>query len=104
MRHARQTLIAMAVFGGFTTYLAVAAQAQIACDKRDSIVAALGEKYGETRRGGGLTAPTAIVEIWASDETGTWTIITTNPQGLTCIMAVGTDWQNDFATLAGKGA
>jgi hypothetical protein len=50
-----------------------AAQAQIACGARDSVVRNLGEKYGEVRRGGGLTGSTAIYEIWASEDAGTVT-------------------------------
>ena len=71
------------------------AQAQMACGTRDSVVAKLGDKYGEVRRGGGLAGPTAIFEIWASEATGTWTILKTTPNGLTCVMAVGEDWQDD---------
>ena len=71
------------------------AQAQMACGTRDSVVEKLGEKYGEVRRGGGLAGPTTIFEIWASDVTGTWTILKTTPNGFTCIMAVGDGWHDD---------
>ncbi len=71
------------------------AQAQMACGTRDSVVAKLGDKYGEVRRGGGLAGPTAIFEIWASEATGSWTILKTTPNGLTCIIAVGDAWQDD---------
>ncbi len=77
------------------------AQAQMACGTRDTVVEKLGEKYGETRRGVGLAGPTAIFEIWASEATGTWTILKTTPNGQTCIMAVGDNWRNltpDYAT------
>ena len=87
-------------------WFAAAAQAQMVCGTRDSVVARLSEDYGETRRGGGLADPLAIFEIWASDETGTWTILETTPDGFTCIMAVGTDWQSDAVTtlITGDGA
>jgi len=71
------------------------AQAQMACGTRDSVVAKLGDKYGEVRRGGGLAGSTAIFEIWASEATGSWTILKTTPDGKTCIMAVGEGWQDD---------
>ncbi len=71
------------------------AQAQMACGTRDSVVAKLGENYGEVRRGGGLAGPTAIFEIWASEATGSWTILKTTSNGLTCVMAVGDGWQDD---------
>ncbi len=71
------------------------AQAQMACGTRDSVVAKLGDKYGEVRRGGGLAGPTAIFEIWASEATGSWTILKTMPNGMACIVAVGEGWQDD---------
>jgi hypothetical protein len=71
------------------------AQAQMACGTRDSVVAKLGDKYGEVRRGGGLAGPTVIFEIWASEATGTWTILKTTTNGLAFIMAVGVGWHDD---------
>ncbi len=75
------------------------AQAQMVCGTRDSVVANLGDKYGEVRRGAGLAGTTAIFEIWASESTGTWTILKTTPNGLTCIMAVGDGWHDDAAKV-----
>ncbi len=80
------------------------AQAQMACGARDSVVAKLGEKYGEVRRGGGLAGPTAIFEIWASEATGSWTILKTTPNGLTCIIAVGDAWQDDAGEVIPAGS
>ncbi len=72
------------------------AAAQMACGTRDSVVEKLGEKYGETRRGGGLAGPTMVFEIWASGEPPyTWTILKITPNGWTCIMAVGDGWYDD---------
>ncbi len=80
------------------------AQAQMACGTRDSIVATLGDKYGEVRHGGGLAGSTAIFEIWASEATGTWTILKTSPDGMACIMAVGDCWQDDAGELTAAGS
>ena len=83
------------------------AQAQMACGTRDSVVEKLGDKYGEVSSGGGLAGPTAHIEIWASEATGTWTILKTTPNGFTCIMAVGDGWQDDAGgveKMAGEGA
>ncbi len=79
------------------------AQAQMACGTRDAVVAKLGEKYGEVRRGGGLAGPTAIFEIWASEATGTWTILKTTPDGLACVMAVGDGWHDDAGEAIAAG-
>ncbi len=88
---------------GMTAAAPPDAQAQLACGMRDSVVAKLGENYGEVRRGGGLAGPTAIFEIWASDVTGSWTILKTTPNGLTCIMAVGDGWQDDAGEVIATG-
>ena len=74
------------------------------CGARDSVVATLGKKYGEIRRGGGLAGPTAIFEIWASEATGTWTILMTSPDGMACVMAAGDVWQDDFGELTPAGS
>lgn len=65
------------------------------CANRDQIVERLKTKYSETFAGGGLQASQAaqsVVEVWASQETGTFTVILTTPEGLACIVATGTDW------------
>ena len=75
-----------------------------ACDTRNYVVTTLGEKYGEAWRGGGLSGPTAIFEIWASDKPPrTWTILKTTPDGIACIMAVGDSWHDDTGKLTPIG-
>ncbi|MDH3668314.1 MAG: hypothetical protein OEN23_15410 [Paracoccaceae bacterium] len=88
---------------GVVTLTSIGADAQVACGQRDAVVAKLGEKYGEVRRGGGLTGSTAIFEVWASDATGTWTILKTTPDGLSCVMAVGDGWHDDGGELSKVG-
>ncbi len=85
-------------------FITTPVQAQIACDTRDSIVETLGKVYGEVRRGRGMAGPLAIFEIWASEETGSWTILKTTPNGLTCIMAVGDGWHDDTGELTPSGS
>lgn len=65
----------------------------VSCGPRVSIVEKLGEVYGESRRGAGLMAgEDALVEIYVSEESGTWTVLKSLPNGISCIMAVGSDW------------
>lgn len=71
------------------------ASAQMVCGERASIVSQLEERYGESRRSIGLQEGRGIVEVWASDETGTWSIVITTPQGMTCLMAAGEAFQSD---------
>ncbi len=69
------------------------AAAQMACGTHASMIASLDLKFGETRRGFGLSGPKLIFEVWASDETGTWTILQVYPSGTACLMASGKYWQ-----------
>ncbi len=75
--------------------LASTASAQIPCGERDVIVAQLGSKYGETRRSYGTTVLNGVVlliETWAS-ESGSWTILRTRPDGVTCLLGAGQGYE-----------
>lgn len=63
------------------------------CDSREAVTALLNDRYGETRRSVGLAGPAAVMEVYASDETGTWSITMTLPDGRMCLMASGSDYQ-----------
>ncbi len=71
------------------------------CAKREMVVERLQSKYSESLAGGGLQASKdtqTLVEVWASEKTGTFTVILTTPEGLACVVATGTDWhQNTLA-------
>ena len=66
--------------------------ADAVCGARADVVARLGRDYGETRRGHGLQRATAVVEVFASEATGSWTIIVTSPNGVACLVAAGEHW------------
>ncbi len=79
------------------------AAAQTTCGTHASMIASLDMKYSETRRGGGLAGPSAVFEIWASDNPPfTWTILKVMPNGMACVMAVGEDWQTDPPVAPGE--
>ncbi len=65
------------------------AQANKNCGQRDSIVQRLAQKYGESRQALGLGTQGAVVEIFASEDSGSWTITVTLPTGATCLLATG---------------
>lgn len=68
--------------------------AQATCFDRDDLVAKLKKSYGENFAGGGLQNAESIVEIWFSEEQGTWTVLKTRADGKSCIMASGTNWRD----------
>ncbi len=75
------------------TAISTSAQAQAVCGSRDNIIAQLKQKYGETRRSVGLQQGRGVVEIFASEETGSWTILVTDTRGHSCLMAAGEAFQ-----------
>ena len=60
------------------------------CAPRDAVLNRLAKSYGEIQQSQGLGANNAIIEVFASDTTGSWTITVTMPSGLTCLVA---SWQ-----------
>jgi hypothetical protein len=66
--------------------------AQSVCGKREDIVKRLNTGFEEQPRSAGLAADGNLVEVFASKE-GSWTIIFTKLGGLTCLVAVGDNWQ-----------
>ena len=70
---------------------ATPATAQIYCGPRDKIVKNLKEKFQEQSGGMGLSRG-VLFEIWASAKTGTFTILSTTPQNISCVMTAGKDW------------
>lgn len=84
-----------------TTAAPAAAQGQQMCASRAQVVGMLASRYGESVRGMGLANQNRVIEIFASDETGTWTITMTMPNGMTCLMASGRHYETVAALPEG---
>lgn len=88
MTAAFKALVAASGLIALTTGTATAQNMQN-CAPRESVLDRLASGYGETRQSMGLGANNHVVEVFASNETGTWTITVTMPNGLTCLVASG---------------
>lgn len=86
----KRIVTAALVFG--MTATAPPAQAQVPCASRDKLVDQLEKKHGEAVAGIGLAGPNALYEIWTSPKTGSWTILLTRPDKISCVIATGQDW------------
>lgn len=64
------------------------------CAPRDDVIKRLAETYGETRRGIGIARQGAVMELYASDQSGSWTITVTLPDGMTCLVASGQAYED----------
>ncbi len=65
------------------------------CGAREDLVTQLREKFSEELTVGGLQQAgdeTTIFEVWSSGKTGTYTVLISNPNGVSCVVAAGTDF------------
>ncbi|MAM62081.1 hypothetical protein [Maritimibacter sp. UBA3975] len=84
---------------------AAAAQSNT-CAARDRVVEHLSDRFGEARQSIGLATGNRVVEMFASPETGTWTLVMTTPDGRSCIIGAGQAWErlDEEVTPAGQPA
>jgi hypothetical protein len=98
--------VLMATFAVLALAAPSTAQDTRNCAARETVVDRLANTYGETRRSMGLGANNAVVEVFASHDSGSWTITVTLPNGITCLVASGQAFEAlaDAPPAKGKGA
>lgn len=69
------------------------ATAQQSCADRASVIKHLAGKYSETPIAAGLSHSGGVIEVLASRNGASWTIIITLPSGVSCPVAAGETWQ-----------
>lgn len=70
-----------------------AAHAEPQCNTRDSVLSQLKEKYNEVPVNLGVTHNGGLIEVIASPEGKSWSILITSPQGMSCLVAAGEGWR-----------
>ena len=75
----------------------------VACGERGKLLARLGKDYSEQPVATGLAADGSRFEILAS-EAGSFTVLLTRPNGLTCLVAEGQNWQSIQKAVGDIGA
>lgn len=73
------------------------------CAAHEQVVERLAERYGETLQSMGMHSSNGLLEVYASEETGTWTILVTSPDGTACLLAAGQMWEADAKPLIKPG-
>lgn len=63
------------------------------CDQRARVIGHLAQKYQETPVAIGVTTSGGMVEVLTTGDGGTWTIILSNPNGTSCLVAAGEGWR-----------
>ena len=54
----------------------------------------LDQKFAEIPAALGLQSNGHLVQVYASKDGATWTIVTTRPDGVSCIVAAGKSWES----------
>lgn len=76
------------------------------CAQRDDVISKLQTSYSEQLAFGGLQksrGAQSVMEVWTSKETGSYTVLVTHANGISCIVAVGTDFFEAIPTDAADG-
>lgn len=80
----------------------VLAQGNLNCQARDKIVERLQVRFDEQLMGRGLQGQIRLLEIFASTDGSSWTILQTHANGTSCVVASGTNWmENQLKLLPG---
>jgi hypothetical protein len=68
------------------------------CAEHDSMVRVLDGKYKEKLSTYGVAGHKDKVEVFVS-KSGTFTILSTRPDGISCVIAAGEDWEMELKNL-----
>ena len=83
---------AAALMGPLGAHAHAHAQTQL-CGQRASVIGSLAEKYREAPVAVGVTSTGGIVEVLTTSDGATWSIIVSNPNGTSCLVAAGEGWR-----------
>lgn len=87
--------LALTLGASFTATQAAAQQPAVTEHaSRDQVVQILGSRYGEAPVARGLTDTGSMMEVFATTDGGTWTMVLTNPQGVSRVASTGIAWQD----------
>ena len=86
------TIAAVVLLGPLGALAQTQTQAQH-CDQRAKVLGHLAQKYHEAPIAVGVTSSGGIVEVLTTGDGHTWTIILSNPNGTSCLIAAGEGWR-----------
>lgn len=72
------------------------------CSNHDAVAAELAHQFSERPHAIGLAQDATVMELYASDK-GTWTLTVTLPDGMTCLVAAGSNFESMTPAQVAKG-
>ena len=64
----------------------------VACAPHDALAERLGSRFAEAPVSKGLASSGKLMELFTSEDGDTWTLVLTEPEGVSCIVASGKYW------------
>jgi hypothetical protein len=64
------------------------------CHNANEIAKQLSSKYDEAPVAFGLQSNGNLLQVYFSQEKDTWTVVSTTPSGMSCIVAAGKRWES----------
>ena len=105
------TMHKMALFASISLLLATAAQANdaaptrtIPCFPYKDVARQLAGSYAEAPASLGIQSNGNLLQVFTSADTGSWTIVSTTPDGLACVLAAGERWESLPPPKGGRAA
>jgi hypothetical protein len=80
----------------------LASAAPLLCGERNDVLTKLAADFRERPASVALTNDGQLLEVLKSDSKLTWTILITNPDGVTCLVAAGESWQDKIMDSAAE--
>lgn len=87
------TLFAWGAFGGPLGAQMPPSGMRMPCHSAAEIAKQLSSKYDEAPVAFGLQSNGNLLQVYASEDKGTWTVVSTTPAGMSCIVAAGKGWE-----------
>ena len=69
------------------------ASPRMPCHNATEVAKQLSSKYDEAPVAFGLQSNGNLLQVYSSEEKGTWTVVSTTPAGMSCIVAAGKRWK-----------
>lgn len=63
------------------------------CKPWRDVASELGDKYAEHPVAYGLQPDGNLLQVFVSEQTGTWTLVTMRPNGTACLVGAGQGWE-----------
>ncbi len=73
---------------------------QSVCAERESLLSNLAREYREAPSALGITNTGNLLELVRTNDGRTWTLLSTRPDGTSCVVAAGESWE-DLPQVAG---